>query len=169
LSKGDIKGAYEEEPLWEEAFVLREVWQDRVQEFKHIYFNSSFSSWREVVDRDLGSWCCSTGLFDLSRRVKFPESLKLGLQISNWGSTKFQQPSSVKHCQFPSFLGQQHTTANMEAIFDKFPNVVTTFFAAIGFVFLGSKVIGYIQLLLSLFVLSGKNVRSLNTHNPSIT
>jgi hypothetical protein len=81
----------------------------------------------------------------------------------------FNNHQVVKHCQFPSFLGQQHTTANMEAIFDKVPNVVTTFFAAIGFVFLGSKVIGYIQLLLSLFVLSGKNVRSLNTHNPSIT
>jgi hypothetical protein len=83
--------------------VLREVWQDRVQEFKHIYFNSSFSSWREVVDRDLGSWCCSTGLFDLSRRVKFPESLKLGLQVSNWGSTKFQQPSSGQTLSVPFF------------------------------------------------------------------
>ena len=47
----------------------------------------------------------------------------------------------------------------MEAVFDKIPNVVTMGFAAIGFIFLGSKVISYIQLLLSLFVLSGKSVR----------
>lgn len=48
----------------------------------------------------------------------------------------------------------------MEAIFDKVPSVVTLFFAAIGFVSIGSKIISYVQLLLSLFVLSGKNVSS---------
>lgn len=54
----------------------------------------------------------------------------------------------------------------MEAILDKIPNAVTTFFAAIGVIFLGSKVLSYVQLLLSLFVLSGKNVRSLYTALP---
>lgn len=41
---------------------------------------------------------------------------------------------------------------------DKVPNLAIVFFAAIGFVFIGSKVFSYIRLLLSLFVLSGKNV-----------
>jgi hypothetical protein len=47
---------------------------------------------------------------------------------------------------------------NMDAILDKVPKLLLNSFAAIGFVFLGSKVLSYIQLLLSLFVLSGKNV-----------
>ena len=55
----------------------------------------------------------------------------------------------------------------MECIFDKIPNVVTAAFAAIGFIFIGSKAISYIQLLLSLFVLSGKNVSSPPYHSPS--
>ena len=50
----------------------------------------------------------------------------------------------------------------MEAILDKVPSAVTVFFAATGFVFISSKVISYIQLLLSLFLLSGKNVSSLS-------
>jgi 17beta-estradiol 17-dehydrogenase / very-long-chain 3-oxoacyl-CoA reductase len=55
----------------------------------------------------------------------------------------------------------------MDAIVDKIPNFAIKAFAAIGFVFLGSKVISYIRLLLSLFVLSGKNVSTTNTGNCS--
>ncbi|KAG0649234.1 3-ketoacyl-reductase [Hyphodiscus hymeniophilus] len=43
---------------------------------------------------------------------------------------------------------------------DKIPSLAIKAFAAIGFLFIGSKVIIYIQLLLSLFVLSGKSLRS---------
>jgi 17beta-estradiol 17-dehydrogenase / very-long-chain 3-oxoacyl-CoA reductase len=38
------------------------------------------------------------------------------------------------------------------------PQFVLTAFAGIGFLFLGSLVLSYVQLLLSLFVLPGKNV-----------
>ena len=48
----------------------------------------------------------------------------------------------------------------MDAVTDKIPSLVVKTFAAIGFIFIGSKVLSYAQLLLSLFVLSGKNVSS---------
>lgn len=42
---------------------------------------------------------------------------------------------------------------------DKIPHSVLLGFAGIGALWFGSKVVSYIQLLLSLFVLEGKNVR----------
>jgi len=52
------------------------------------------------------------------------------------------------------------------AKFPSLPSLAIKSFAVIGFVFLGSKIISYTQMLMSLFVLSGKNV-SLNSSNPS--
>jgi len=43
-------------------------------------------------------------------------------------------------------------------ILDKIPKPVLAGFAGLGFFVLSNKVISYIQLLLSLFVLPGKNV-----------
>jgi len=56
----------------------------------------------------------------------------------------------------------------MDTLLEKVPSVVTVFFAAIGVLFLGGKVISYVQLLLSLFVLSGKNVRSQHLQSLSL-
>jgi hypothetical protein len=45
-----------------------------------------------------------------------------------------------------------------ENILANVPNVVTAVFAAIGLLYLSSKVVNYVYLLLELFVLSGTSV-----------
>jgi len=64
--------------------------------------------------------------------------------------TDFQQISS---CQFSTTT----TTTTMDVL-DKIPKPVLAGFAGLGLLVVLSKVISYIQLLLSLFVLPGKNV-----------
>jgi len=41
---------------------------------------------------------------------------------------------------------------------DKIPKPILTALAAVGFIAISSRVVSYIQLLLSVFVFSGKNV-----------
>jgi hypothetical protein len=51
-----------------------------------------------------------------------------------------------------------------ENILANMPNVVTVAFAAIGLLYLSTKVVNYVYLLLELFVLSGTSV----SYNPLI-
>jgi len=59
--------------------------------------------------------------------------------------------------KFHSCQPRTNTTTTMD-ILDKIPKPVLAGFAGLGFLVLSNKVISYIQLLLSLFVLPGKNV-----------
>lgn len=49
----------------------------------------------------------------------------------------------------------------MDTVIDKIPKPILTGLAAVGFIAVFGKVFSYVQLLLSLFVLSGKNVSQL--------
>jgi hypothetical protein len=66
--------------------------------------------------------------------------------------TKFEPPLPLP------FLPNTIHDSNMDAVLGKIPNVVIKFFASVGFIFFASRLTSFIQLLLSLFVLSGKNV-----------
>lgn len=59
-----------------------------------------------------------------------------------------------------AFLHDTVTTATMQSLkLDSIPAPLLAVLAAIGALWAGSKVVSYARLLLSLFVLSGKNVR----------
>lgn len=51
-----------------------------------------------------------------------------------------------------------------ENILANVPNVVTAAFAAIGLLYLSTKIVNYVYLLLELFVLSGTSVSYNHTH-----
>lgn len=84
--------------------------------------------------------------------------------LSRGNFTRLAQPNfkSSTNSGLSNSLCIYSTTISMDAI-DKIPKPVLAGFAALGALFVSNKVLSYVRLLLSLFVLSGKNVCALST------
>jgi hypothetical protein len=141
-------GIYEEQPFGEEAFMLGKIGGDDAQKWMHFDFKFEMSGGRFVLLCTVNDDCGRAWFFGRSRVAC--ELMKLGPHRTFYRLMNYTLGASSSNLHI--------TTAKMDSIIDPIPKSVLTAFAGIGFVFISSKVISYIQLLLSLFALSGKNV-----------
>ena len=113
-------------------------------------------TWRvlEVIEK------CSTMQIEPSRK-------KLGSRVSRkfmrLESTTQKKSHPNRFQQPPKTIVPHFHTMDFNTLLAKVPNSLLVGFAAVGLFAVSSKIVSYIRLLLSLFVLSGKNVRAPTT------